>query len=405
MMKLSRYVDLYYFPFFLFFIIITGYWDSLMRNFISLIFPLFIILYFLSKKRINLRINIQVVLIYFYIIICIISSLLAFDVFNSLYYSLRVIVFFLLVASFYHWLNDYNKLILTLKAFTLCGLSLSFSIIYGRYFGQVVIEAEGIIRSGGFFSNVNSAGFILYCASIFTFLLYLLEKKNIYVYAILLMVITLILTGSRASMLALGTFVLIYNFRYKLTKKVLLTILSGLLFSGGMLYFFKDKIMSSLRLERGLSARDILYNVGLDITSDNIFFGIGLGNLKYVGPAYVNSYPIGQWQKDDILKVGIQSSHNLFIETSAELGVFGIIFLVLILFKIGKKYFYGIKRNILHKNLYYLIWAFFVGSIIRCLFESNGILNRGWITMDISFWVLFVIFERFSSIINTSEKL
>ena len=149
-----------------------------------------------------------------------------------------------------------------------------------------------------------------------------------------------------------------------------------------------------MRLKRGLATRDVLYNIGIDIFKDNPLSGIGLGNLKFVGPEYLASYPIGQWKKNDILSIGIQSSHNLFIETAAEIGLLGVFVLILIICNIGWRYFKEIRKRKGDKNLYFLIWASYIGIIARCFFESNGIINRGWITIDIFFWVMLAVFLR-----------
>ena len=396
----------YYFPVFIFIIIVTGYWDSPIRKIISLVFPLFIIGVFFIGKKFTSRTTTPVILISLYILICLISALFAYDVFNSLFFFLRILIFFLVIAALYDWMNDYRKYILTIRSIVLSGLILSISIIYSRFFGTVIVENEGAIRAGGIFSNVNSSGFVLFIAIIYAFLMYLEKDKKRYWLYIILFLTALVFTGSRASMLALAVSVLFYNLRFKLTKKIIIICVSSLLFTILGFLLFQDKILSALRLERGLSARQILYNIGLDIAADYPYLGIGLGNLKDVGPHYLVTYPIGEWQKNSILDIGIQSSHNVFIETAAEIGLLGAGVLILIIINIGLRYYRRIKKvDPSDKNFYYLIWGLFMGILVRCLFESNGIINRGWITADIYFWVTYVVFLRSKQfkIKNTQE--
>lgn len=394
-MGMSAIIQKYYFPVFIFLIIVTGYWDSPIRKIISLIFPLFIIGLFLINNKYSLKTDKPVLLISLYILTCLISSLFAYNVLNSLFFFFRILIFFLLIAALYDWMDDYRKYILTAKAIIISGVILSVSIFYSRFFGTVIVENEGAIRAGGIFSNVNSAGFILFIASIYAFLIYLEKGKKRYWLYILLFSTALVFTGSRASMLALAIAILFYNLRFKLTKKIIIITIASLFLGVVSFFLFQDKIMSGLRLERGLSARQILYDIGIDIAADYPYLGIGLGNLKDVGPQYLVSYPIGEWQKNSILDIGIQSSHNVFIETAAEIGVIGSTFLILIVLTIGFRYYKQIKlADNKDRNFYYLIWGLFMGILVRCLFESNGIINRGWITVDIFFWITYVIFLR-----------
>ncbi|WP_175416266.1 O-antigen ligase family protein [Aggregatimonas sangjinii] len=315
---------------------------------------------------------------------------------NSLIFSARILVFFLLIAALHDWMSTRFRYLLFLKAIVLSGLVLSASIFYSRFFGTVIRELEGAVRAGGIYSNVNSAGFILYVSLVFAFLLYLEAKKRKYIIFIAVLLIGLFITGSRASMLALAITAVVYNLRFRLTKKIIVLATIGFIFAGAGFFFFKDKIILNLRLERGLSARQILYDVGADVAMDYPFFGVGLGNLREIGVGYVESYPISRWQKDEILKLTVQSSHNVYLETAAEIGIFGAFVLLLILLSIGYKYFRGIKlASSNEKNFYFLVWGLFVGLVIRNFFESNGIINRGWITIDIFFWIAYVIFLRY----------
>ncbi|QCX01859.1 O-antigen ligase family protein [Aggregatimonas sangjinii] len=386
----------YYFPVFIFLVTITGYWDSPIRKFISLVLPVLIITYWLSKKKFTSKIRIETILIFVYITLCFISSLFAYDTMNSLIFSARILVFFLLIAALHDWMSTRFRYLLFLKAIVLSGLVLSASIFYSRFFGTVIRELEGAVRAGGIYSNVNSAGFILYVSLVFAFLLYLEAKKRKYIIFIAVLLIGLFITGSRASMLALAITAVVYNLRFRLTKKIIVLATIGFIFAGAGFFFFKDKIILNLRLERGLSARQILYDVGADVAMDYPFFGVGLGNLREIGVGYVESYPISRWQKDEILKLTVQSSHNVYLETAAEIGIFGAFVLLLILLSIGYKYFRGIKlASSNEKNFYFLVWGLFVGLVIRNFFESNGIINRGWITIDIFFWIAYVIFLRY----------
>ncbi|MDO6851982.1 O-antigen ligase family protein [Cellulophaga lytica] len=283
------------------------------------------------------------------------------------------------------------------------GLSILFSILSGSY----VTELEGNIRVGGIFSNVNTAGYICYTSIVFAYFQYLKNRRKISFLLIFFLFVCLILTGSRASLLALGVTFVFYNIRFILNKKIIIATIVLLISSlvGGFLY--KDTLSNALRLNRGLSARDVLYNTAIEIFKDHPNLGIGLGNLKVIGSEYINKVEVSNWRKEHLLEIGIQSSHNAFLETAVEIGIYGSFVFILIILLIGRKYFLSIKVNKLNfkKNYCYLFWGFWAGIFIRSFFESNGIINRGWITVDIYFWVMFVLFLKFDQLVKFNKNL
>lgn len=385
----------YYFPIFLLLVTITGYWDSLFRKIISIIFPILIIMFFLFRYKLTSKVKTTVFIIGLYIIVCIISSFLAYDKIDSFFFTFRIFIFFLLVSALYHWMNTYHRYQLVVKSIILSGTILSTSIIFSLFFGNVITELSGVVRAGGFFSNVNSAGFICYISTVFAFMQYLEKKKKSTLFLCLFFILGIIITGSRASMLAIVVTTIFYNLRYKLTKKTITLTIFGGITAAIIFYINKESILNVLRLNRGLAARDVLFNVGINIAKDHPFTGIGLGNLREIGSIYLEKEPIGDWIKKMLLDIGIQSSHNAFLETTVELGVFGLLFFVLTIMLIGRQYYKQIKLSTPeHKNFYFLIWGIFMGILIRSFFESNGIINRGWITIDLFFWIVYVIFLR-----------
>lgn len=388
-------IEDYYYPLFIFLVTVTGYWDSPFRKVISILFPIILISLFFIKFKFSTKTSITAILISLYIFICLIASLYAYDKGTSFFFTFRIITFFLLVSALHYWMDSYYRFQLVVKSIVYAGIVICASIFLAVLMGNVQYEANGNIRTGGIFSNINSAGFVCYIACCFAFFWYLEEKKKRYILLILFFIGGIVITGSRASMLALACTFLFYNLRFKLTKKTIFLFISGFIVLTSILFFFKDKILGILRLDKGLSARDVLYNIGVNIIKDHPRTGIGLGNLKDVGAVYIEKEQVGNWTKNMLLDIGIQSSHNVFIETAAEIGVFGGIVLVLILLNIGIKYYRNLKvESLKTKNFYYMFWGIFIGLLIRSFFESNGIINRGWITIDIFFWITYVIFLR-----------
>ena len=399
---LTRPLTLYYFPVFIFFIIVTGDSDSLVRKILSFLFSGIIILASLPFWKIKSKSGAITFFVSIYLFIALISVVFSVNPVNTFYIYIKLLFFFSIIISLYFWLNSYDRLELLIITLVLVGVVQSFSIFMSVLSGNVYEELEGNIRVGGLFSNVNTAGFICYTSIIFSYFKYLLDKSKGSLILICVLILCLILTGSRASLLALFVSFIIYNLRFSLNKKLIVII--GVLFLSSLFIgvIYKDKIKDVLRLNKGLSAREVLYDTGVEIIKDYPFTGIGLGNLKEVGSIYIDSVEVSNWRKRQLLEIGIQSSHNAYIETAVEIGVFGALIFLFIVLAIGYKFYMSTKANksTMLKNFYFLFFSFWCGVTIRSFFESNGIINRGWITIDIYFWIVFVVFLKLNELMK-----
>lgn len=285
-----------------------------------------------------------------------------------------------------------ERYFLLLKSIVVFGVFLALSIIITTILGDAIVENSGVVRAGGIFSNLNSAGFSCYMSIVFTLLLYLETKDKKLLFFMLILLMAMLITGSRASMLCLFVTVSFFVLKRNVNKYLLLTIALSFFLTLFSIPFFYKKIIVLLRLDRGLSGRNVLYDIGLSIINENKLTGIGLGNLKLVGSEKLMAInDIGAWEKEQLLSHAIQSSHNAYIETTVELGILGLIVLLLLLFILLIKYFKLIKHALpKNKNIFILFLAATFSCIVRGFFESNGILNKGWISIDIFFWLLYI---------------
>src|SRR5690606_20559964 len=113
------------------------------------------------RMKIKARMNHETILISIYLLICLVSTILAYDPLQSVVVFFKILMFFLLIAALHKWLINRRRYLLLLKAITYSGLVLSFSIFFSIIFGvNVIVELEGAIRTGGIYSNVNSAGYV-----------------------------------------------------------------------------------------------------------------------------------------------------------------------------------------------------------------------------------------------------
>ncbi len=159
-----------------------------------------------------------------------------------------------------------------------------------------------------------------------------------------------------------------------------------------------NEIVTQLfRIEEGVSVRDYLWLMAVNIIKDYPLFGLGPGAYPYemlnYYPFMLNDY-FGQlfiFFAD--VSVSVNLAHNIFLVFFSEMGILGlatIIALPIIYFRIG------IKTIIKYKNesswKYYLIVALFAAGasvIFRNIFNSIGLLYIGGVQTDLPFLVGF----------------
>lgn len=159
-----------------------------------------------------------------------------------------------------------------------------------------------------------------------------------------------------------------------------------------------NEIITQLfRIEEGVSYRDHLWLMAVNIIKDNTLFGLGPGAYPY---EMLNYYP---FMLNDYLgqvfiffadvSVSVNLAHNIFLVFFSEMGILGLVTIIalpIIYFRIG------IKTIIKYKNAstekYYFIIALFAAGtsvIFRNFFNSIGLLYIGGIHTDLPFWLVF----------------
>lgn len=230
----------------------------------------------------------------------------------------------------------------------------------------------------------------------------LLRKQTFYkvITSLFLFFISLgiILTMARSAILAilLSSSILFFMIKRKLFYRFLLAIISiGLL----ILFYppLNEIVTLFFRIEEGMSARDQIWTMSINIIKDHPLFGLGPGVYKYEFFNYLPFMLNDWWGKMLIffydVTNGVNFSHNYFLVLFTELGILGFvtaIALPLIFFRIGIKTIKKYKTEA--KNTYYLIIALFaIGAsiILRNFFNSIGILYLGGLTTDLPFWLVF----------------
>lgn len=145
---------------------------------------------------------------------------------------------------------------------------------------------------------------------------------------VLILLAGLVFSRSRGAWFGFGIALLYLLFK---TRSPILGLISGV---GGLLIlllsFFRSLFISRLEsttlADPAFLARIILWNFGLLVARKNWIFGVGWENFRF--SKYDYGYP-----KFADPKVYF-STHNLYLETMADLGIFGFLFFVVLLFGI-----------------------------------------------------------------------
>ncbi|MCW8810026.1 MAG: O-antigen ligase family protein [Ignavibacteriaceae bacterium] len=231
---------------------------------------------------------------------------------------------------------------------------------------------------------------------------FLLKKQKFYRVISLLFLffisLGIMLTMARSSILAilLSSSILFFMIKRKLFYRFLFVIICiGLL----ILFYppLNEIVTLFFRIEEGMSARDYIWSMSLNIIRDHPVFGLGPGAYRYEVFNYFPYMFSDWWGKLMIyfynVSGGVNFSHNYFLVLFTELGILGLvtaITLPIIFFRIGIKTIKKYRTEA--KNTYYLIIALFaIGAsiILRNFFNSIGILYIGGLTTDLPFWLVF----------------
>lgn len=282
-----------------------------------------------------------------------------------------------------------------LLLFTLCILGII------QFFTRIGLDRKFIYDNLGFSFNTRIqcttgnpntyGGFLI--LFLFPFLTLFVEekdrtKKNKYGLLCILMLINIVMTGSRNAWLAFIVGALILGLIY--SKKII-----GILSCAGVIALLIPKMRGRLQEFTDMSQNDSrikLYRTALKMIKDNPIWGVGNGNyVAYYAP-YTKRYPY--------LGFGIKryAVHNSYLKVFSELGIFGIgAFIGLVLFVL-------LKMKWLIKNLEYgRTKVFFLGVMtsIICFFIMNIFDNLFFVPKAaLYFWVLLALAQAQISLVT-----
>lgn len=405
---IGRNNDIYIIPSFLFFVLVLGDTGVFIRPLLTFVFPVllffrYIILgkqnkAYVQKRNINLNI-----LVFLYLLWMLLTTLSSDNIVNSLYFFMKQLIFFILIYIVFLWLDSTQKYMAVLKSCFYAALFISCYVITEYVLAEIGIIKLDNYRIAGMYSNVNSGGFVVAMLAISCYMEYLLLKKKKYLYVMVLCVFSVLLTGSRAALLIFLMPLLLFVGKMNLKKKTCLLFFFIILLFFIFPYIDFDSINNFLRVENGTAGRVYLWQLAVDLIEDNLFLGIGVGNLKEQATVYIDRLSfISLYERDALIDNAIQSSHNMYLEAFVETGIIGGTIYILILFTVLRHYRKGLKSCFsVKKTISLLFLGMGYGVVLRGFFESNGFLCKGWLNVDVLFWVFLVLFEKSDLIFNT----
>lgn len=177
-----------------------------------------------------------------------------------------------------------------------------------------------------------------------------------------------------------------------------------------------DLLTIFLRIESGMSARDYLWQMSMDMIKENTVFGIGPGAYQYEMLNYF-PYMLDNWWGKFVIYLsevsgGANLSHNYFLTFFTDMGILGLLTAValpVVYFRIGIKTVKKFKEGSV--SIYYLIIGLFAAGssiILRNFFNGIGLLYVGGLQTDLPFWLIFgslIYFYRLPLLTENNSKV
>ncbi len=339
---------------------------------------------FRRKERIIFSLNIKLSLILLGLMVlssftAVASSTISFQD------NIKVLKIFVFMFLLINLLTSYKRINITMWIIMI-GVLYYVKVILVKYFiygaasEGIRVNAPGLGQSGG----ANYLAMML-CMT-FPFLFCKLmegEKKEkiVSLIALPLWIISLVATGSRSGFLSIGVmlFILIFLYRKKLSVWIM-AILGGV--SASVLipsyYWSWINTIPNYNQEASAMLRIKAWTASIQIFKDYPLIGIGQNNFELI---------IGRYVPELLNMV----SHNMLITALLEIGIFGFIIVILILFFIIKRLGEVARlKNTRMATLSNAIWVALIGYLINGLFHTGLTLDPFWWYLGIADAILCV---------------
>lgn len=313
---------------------LSTYFSSASKTLFYLAFLGMFAFYLLQRPNFELQKKILLIVPIGYLLATILSLIFNYeyvseDAFQSLLYPF--ILLFVLLSG-YHVLYDLKgwgaKLMISFFLINgavallavlvnLKNVPLFGEITRGRYiFGTDIQSAAGLIWNVNYYSVTQLVGFWF---SIFAYHYFKLDKKWILI--AIFIALTTVLGSSRSVALALLISLTIYSYlrSSRSIKRLIEVGLIAFIFFFGSLYTYlatDEQLSTSLRIDRGLNSRDVLWDYAFELFAQSPIFGV---------------FSISEIERLLVADAGMANTsvQNTFLFTLIRLGVLGVSFLLL----------------------------------------------------------------------------
>lgn len=312
------------------------------------------------KNMKHIKLNILNLTIFLFIVWIMVSTLVN-DITQVTYAITICLVLFLFMVLLPYERINFSYIIKILKLYMTIGTI--FSIV-ALFFNQKLlsyffsIDVYGLKLYHTITGNKNADAAILFFSIISTYIIYKCTYKKLYILLLSVQIISLIIMFSRTPLFSLIIFYLVYVWFYLSGKRRIITSIS-LVTIGALLSTSSFFINIIIRPDAGLSGRTLIWNEAITISQNNLFWGIGFNNWNY-------------WKNFSGETLFV---HNTYLQTIIDLGLFGLIFYLIISLLVIKVSHDLIKKatNRLEKALTVGIFAANFSIIVYSFFEANFI--------------------------------
>lgn len=244
-------------------------------------------------------------------------------------------------------------------------------------------------RASGNFLNPNHSAFVLLVGLILILARFLEEKNKIFLIFILPIIIALILSRSRSTLIALLIFLPLIFFEGGRIKRFAIYFIPSLLLLILVLIIIPNPISQYLlRTYDPFSFRRFqIWSVGIKMFMDSWIVGVGPSNFYY----RIEPYRFPEMERIARYAITLGDAHNDFIQLLAELGalsipfIFGVFLLSLRLLK-----------NVLNSKS----WEIKGSSIALLSIFFNSFFTNSIFHPPISFLIILLLSQVFSSLIK-----
>ncbi len=277
------------------------------------------------------------------------TAICSFSVFYAIDQSVAItqvrtlILIFIVMLSLVNYIDSTKKLKAFMAYFIYAGCIASIYIFSANDFSQLT-------RFGSELGNVNAVGMIIGISATFCFYIMLHEKKFLYLLPFVIMTITILLTGSRKSLLfiCMNIVIIIYlrnrhslkgKIKFIIVSLIILVIISYLIFNVPVFYQIIGKRVENMfafvlgegTREGSINTRAYMIEKGFEMFKERPLTGYGINNYRVL----YSKVPGGRETY----------AHNNIIELMVGTGIFGVIFYYLTHFVVLKDLFKSSKSK------------------------------------------------------------